>query len=80
MIVTECQAFSKVELILITRQRIGLYSCIHIFCGLEGERGGECESERMRGHVCNSHASVLDCILYCTYSLDDGVKGGQVLE
>jgi hypothetical protein len=34
----------------------------------------------MRGHVFNSHASGLDCILNCTYSLEDGARGGSRCE
>ncbi len=53
-----------------------VFYTVHILCGLEGGGGGEYESEEMRGHVFHSHARGLDCILYCTYSLEDGVRGG----
>ncbi len=63
-----------------TRQRIGLYSILYIFYGGWSERGAGCESEGMRGHVFNSHSSGLDCIQYCTYSLEDGARGGSRCE
>jgi hypothetical protein len=51
-----------------------LYSILYIFSGFRSERGARCESEGIRGHVFRSHVSELDCILYCTYSLEDGVR------